>query len=99
MSARSPVEVELFTGDACQIDEMVGGHDDFDSYDGAVMSIFFAGFRTLMAMHQWFAKIIAKGGVVVLVTPFSWLLEFTPRSKWLDSTIPFQRNPSIPGMF
>jgi hypothetical protein len=27
--------------------------------------------------------IVNKGGVVVMVTPFSWLTEFTPRGKWL----------------
>merc|ERR1712130_860488 len=28
-------------------------------------------------------RIVNKGGVVVMATPFSWLVEFTPRSKWL----------------
>jgi hypothetical protein len=27
--------------------------------------------------------IMNKDGVIVMVTPFSWLAEFTPRSKWL----------------
>jgi hypothetical protein len=28
-------------------------------------------------------SVVNKGGIVVMATPFSWLEEFTPRSKWL----------------
>ena len=32
-------------------------------------------------------KIVNKGGVVVIVTPFSWFEEYTPRSKWLGGYV------------
>jgi hypothetical protein len=36
-----------------------------------------------MATLNAMPKIVNKGGVVVMVTPFTWLEEFTPKSKWL----------------
>jgi hypothetical protein len=36
-----------------------------------------------MACLAGLPEIINPGGVVVMVTPFSWLTEFTPRGKWL----------------
>ncbi len=29
--------------------------------------------------------LVKPGGIVVMTTPFSWLEEYTPRDKWLDS--------------
>jgi 5-histidylcysteine sulfoxide synthase/putative 4-mercaptohistidine N1-methyltranferase len=75
-------KVNFFTGDACQIDEMVGD-GRLDSYDGVVMSNLLCRLPDPMACINGLPKIINRGGVIVMVTPFSWLLEFTPRSKWL----------------
>jgi 5-histidylcysteine sulfoxide synthase/putative 4-mercaptohistidine N1-methyltranferase len=82
MSPEVRSKVNFFTGDACQIDEMVGD-GRLDSYDGVVMSNLLCRLPDPMACINGLPKIVNKGGVIVLVTPFSWLLEFTPRSKWL----------------
>jgi 5-histidylcysteine sulfoxide synthase/putative 4-mercaptohistidine N1-methyltranferase len=75
-------KVNFFTGDACKIDEMMRD-GRLGSYDGVVMSNLLCRLPDPMACINGLPKIINKGGVIVMVTPFSWLLEFTPRSKWL----------------
>lgn len=74
--------VKFFTGDACKLPEMV---DDgkISSYDGAIMSNLLCRLPDPIACLDGLPGIINKGGVIVMVTPFSWLEEFTPRGKWL----------------
>jgi len=74
--------VNFFTGDACQLKEM---HNDgqLGKYDGVVMSNLLCRLPDPYACLDGLPRVVNKGGVVVLVTPFSWLEQFTNRSKWL----------------
>ena len=75
-------KVNFFTGDACRLSDMqnVGL---LSTYDGVVMSNLLCRLPDPLACLAGLPKLVNDGGVVVLVTPFSWLTEFTPRSKWL----------------
>jgi 5-histidylcysteine sulfoxide synthase/putative 4-mercaptohistidine N1-methyltranferase len=75
-------KVQFFTGDACRLIDM---KEDgiLGSYDGVVMSNLLCRLPDPMACLAGLPEIINPGGVVVMVTPFSWLTEFTPRGKWL----------------
>jgi len=74
--------VNFFTGDACKIKEMAD-EGQIGTYDGAIMSNLLCRLPDPVACLDGLNGIINVGGVVVMVTPFSWLTEFTPRSKWL----------------
>lgn len=75
-------KVNFFTGDACQLEQMsIDGR--LGSYDGVIMSNLLCRLPDPMACLNGLPFIVNKDGVVVMVTPFSWLSEFTPRSKWL----------------
>ena len=74
--------VNFFTGDACKMDDMAA-KGRLGSYDGVVMSNLLCRLPDPMACLNSLPNIVNVGGVVVLVTPFSWLEEFTPRGKWL----------------
>lgn len=75
-------KVNFFTGDACDIKNMAE-RGQIGSYDGIIMSNLLCRLPDPMACLNGLNGIVNKGGVVVMVTPFSWLTEFTPRSKWL----------------
>lgn len=75
-------KVNFFTGDACDIEGMVEA-GKLRKYDGIIMSNLLCRLPEPMACLNNLNGILNKGGVVVMVTPFSWLTEFTPRSKWL----------------
>lgn len=75
-------KIHFFTGDACQMDEMKT-HGLLQTYDGAVMSNLLCRLPDPMACLNALPAVINAGGVIVMVTPFSWLTEFTPRGKWL----------------
>lgn len=74
--------VNFFTGDAQRMAEM-NADGQLGTYDGVVMSNLLCRLPNPTACINGLARVVNKGGVVVMVTPFSWLLEFTPRSKWL----------------
>ena len=74
--------VNFFTGDACDITNMAKD-GKLASYDGVIMSNLLCRLPDPLACLNGLGGIVNMGGVVVLVTPFSWLTEFTPRSKWL----------------
>lgn len=75
-------KVNFFTGDAQRVGEM-NLNGKLATYDGVVMSNLLCRLPDPKACIDGLPHIVNKGGVVVMVTPFSWLLEFTPRSKWL----------------
>lgn len=76
--------VNFFTGDACKLRNMVeNGVLGRKSYDGVIMSNLLCRLPEPMACLEDLPLIIKNDGVIVMVTPFSWLSEFTPRSKWL----------------
>jgi SAM-dependent methyltransferase len=75
-------KVNFFTGDACQLEKMATD-GRLSSYDGVIMSNLLCRLPDPVRCLDGLPHIVNKGGVVVLVTPFSWLEEFTPRGKWL----------------
>lgn len=75
-------KVNFFTGDACQLKHM-SQDGILDSYDGVTMSNLLCRLPDPVMCLDGLPHIVNTGGVVVMVTPFSWLEEFTPRSKWL----------------
>jgi len=75
-------KVNFFTGDACELDAMKQ-EGTLGTYDGITMSNLLCRLPDPMKCLNGLNGIVNKGGVVVMVTPFSWLTEFTPRSKWL----------------
>jgi len=79
-------KVNFFVGDACKIREMSStnnGNKLIDTYDGIVMSNLICRLPDPIACLNGLSGIVNQGGVVVMVTPFSWLTDFTPRGKWL----------------
>jgi SAM-dependent methyltransferase len=74
--------VNFFTGDACKISEM-SLNGTLSSYDAVSMSNLLCRLPDPMACLNGLPLIVNNGGVVLLATPFSWLTEFTPRSKWM----------------
>ena len=56
---------------------------ELSTYDGIVMSNLLCRLPNPMACLNGLPAIVNKGGVIVMVTPFSWLTEFTPRDHWL----------------
>lgn len=78
-------KVEFFTGDACQLSEMKSD-GLLSTYDGVIMSNLLCRLPDPLKCLHGLPHIVNKGGVAVLVTPFSWLEEFTPRSKWLGGS-------------
>lgn len=75
-------KVNFFTGDACKLPEMAS-EGKISTYDGVVMANLLCRLPNPMLCLTSLNGIMNKGGVVVMVTPFSWLTEFTPRGKWL----------------
>ncbi len=76
--------VNFFVGDACHIDQLSPIRENSSTtYDGIIMSNLLCRLPDPMATLNGLNKIVNPGGIVVLVTPFSWLTEFTPRDKWI----------------
>jgi len=82
MSPNTLSRVNFFTGDACKISEMAS-EGTLGTYDGVIMSNLLCRLPDPVSCLDGLGGIVNKGGVVVMLTPFSWLTEFTPRSKWL----------------
>ena len=95
-------KVNFFVGDACRIEELdpVKG-DNGDSiakgkaYDGVIMSNLLCRLPDPAACLNGLSSIVNPEGIVVMVTPFSWLTEFTPRGKWLGGFLDPVTNEEI----
>jgi len=93
-------KVNFFVGDACKIEELssvVEGDTTTTNttYDGVIMSNLLCRLPDPIACLNGLSGIMNKGGVVVMVTPFSWLTEFTPRGKWLGGFLDPVTNEEI----
>jgi putative 4-mercaptohistidine N1-methyltranferase len=75
-------KVEFFVGDACNIPKMIQD-GRLSTYDGVILSNLVCRLPDPLVCLKALSEIVRPGGVVVMVTPFSWLDEFTPREKWL----------------
>lgn len=80
VSAEMLNRVNFFVGDACKLKDY---SSEIGTFDGVTMANLLCRLPDPMACLDALPHVVNKGGVVVMVTPFSWLEEFTPRSKWL----------------
>jgi putative 4-mercaptohistidine N1-methyltranferase len=62
-------------------DPLLGG-----SFDGAVVANLLCRLPNPRAFLDGLAAVLKPGGVAVVVTPYSWLEEFTAREQWLGGT-------------
>ncbi len=71
--------VNFFVADACSLPENLGA---FDIVHAANLVC-----RLPEPLHfiNRLSDLVSKGGQLLLATPFTWLEEYTPRSKWLGS--------------
>jgi len=77
-------KVNFFTGDACLLEKYaVDGTLSRNKYDGVLLSNLLCRLPDPVSCLNGLSQLVNDGGVVVMVTPFSWLEEFTPRSQWL----------------
>lgn len=66
-------KVNFFQGDACALSKYADEKEGFGTFDGAIMANLLCRLPDPMACLDAMPKIINKGGVVVIVTPFTWL--------------------------
>mmetsp|Transcript_4877 Transcript_4877/g.10057 ORF Transcript_4877/g.10057 Transcript_4877/m.10057 type:complete len:185 (-) Transcript_4877:22-576(-) len=76
-------KVNFFQGDACSLSDYVDNKEGFGSFDGVILANLLCRLPDPMACLNAMPKIVNEGGVVVMVTPFTWLEQYTPKSKWL----------------
>ena len=76
-------KVNFFQGDACRLIEMMDKDEALGNYDGIIMSNLLCRLPDPLSCLGGLSSVVNKGGVVVIVTPFSWLEQFTLRSNWL----------------
>jgi 5-histidylcysteine sulfoxide synthase/putative 4-mercaptohistidine N1-methyltranferase len=88
-------KVNFFVGDACKIEELPPVKGDGGNYDGVVMSNLLCRLPDPIACLNGLKDIVNPEGIVVMVTPFSWLTEFTPRGKWLGGFLDPVTNEEI----
>jgi len=89
-------KVNFFVGNACKIEELppVKG-DGGNTYDGIIMSNLLCRLPDPVACLNGLSDIVNPEGIVVMVTPFSWLTDFTPRGKWLGGFLDPVTNEEI----
>jgi putative 4-mercaptohistidine N1-methyltranferase len=73
----------FFVGDACQLSQMKSQQLIQNGYDGVLLANLLCRLPDPQACLAALPGIVNPGGVVVMVTPFSWLEQFTPRQNWL----------------
>mmetsp|Transcript_13251 Transcript_13251/g.45847 ORF Transcript_13251/g.45847 Transcript_13251/m.45847 type:complete len:290 (-) Transcript_13251:133-1002(-) len=80
--ARAPEGVDLGrvsfeVGDACALPPSLG------PFDAVLCCNLLCRLPEPQALLQRLPTLVAPGGVAVLVSPYSWLEEYTPRARWL----------------
>mmetsp|Transcript_148704 Transcript_148704/g.386633 ORF Transcript_148704/g.386633 Transcript_148704/m.386633 type:complete len:917 (+) Transcript_148704:94-2844(+) len=81
VDAAARQRVSFRQGDACRLleeAESLGG-----SFDGVLLANLLCRLPEPLACLDALSVLVKPGGTAVLVTPFSWLEQFTHRSKWL----------------
>lgn len=72
--------VSFHVGDACTLREDAA---TLGTFDGVIMANLLCRLPEPMVCLDGLGDMVNPGGVVVLVTPWSWLEQFTNRDKWL----------------
>jgi SAM-dependent methyltransferase len=79
--SRAPANLSAFVGDACAMgdsEEIAGKH--FDLIVGANLV---DRLENPMAWIEKSKEILSEEGILVIISPFTWLESVTPESKWL----------------
>ncbi len=66
-------KVNFFQGDACALTEYSDNKPGFGTFDGVILANLLCRLPDPLACLNALPSIVNKGGVVVIVTPFSWL--------------------------
>jgi SAM-dependent methyltransferase len=66
-------KVHFFRGDACALSEYVDTREGFGTFDGVILANLLCRLPDPLACLEALPKIVNASGVVVIVTPFSWL--------------------------
>ena len=72
VDANVMAKVNFFQGDACALSEYVENKEGF-TFDGVIMANLLCRLPDPMACLNALPKLVNNGGVVVIVTPFTWL--------------------------
>jgi len=72
--------VRFFTGDACELSHY---QKDIGNFDGVIMSNLLCRLPSPTACLEGLSKLVNTNGIVLILTPYSWLEQFTNRDKWL----------------
>merc|ERR1711966_640636 len=65
-------KVHFFSGDACSLSEYAESNDEFGTFDGVVMANLLCRLPDPAACLGALPRLVNRGGVAVLVTPFTW---------------------------
>ena len=88
-------KITFFTGDACQMDGMVNCGQLRTDYDGVIMSNLLCRLPDPIACLDGLSNLVHRNGLVIIVTPYSWLTEYTARDMWLGGYIDPLTNETI----
>jgi len=80
VDAAALARVSFQVGDACKLVENSAA---LGKFDGVVLANLLCRLPEPVACLDGLSAIINPGGVAVIVTPFSWLEQYTHKSKWL----------------
>jgi putative 4-mercaptohistidine N1-methyltranferase len=80
----------FFVGNACAMKEMMQPGEDgtaprlkTKAYDAIILANLLCRLPDPMACLEALPDLLTDHGVVLILTPFTWMEEFTPRDKWL----------------
>merc|ERR1712137_516612 len=76
-------KVKFTVGDACNLDTSLG------TFDAVLASNLLCRLPDPMKFLNRLPTLLNPSGVIVLVSPYSWLEEYTPQEKWLGG------NPNV----
>ena len=65
--------VNFFQGDACSLTAYVESREGFGTFDGVILANLLCRLPDPQACLNALPNIVNDGGVVVIVTPFTWL--------------------------
>ncbi len=64
--------VHFWQGDACALSDYAEDKDGFGTFDGVILANLLCRLPDPRACLNALPRIVNKGGIVVIVTPFSW---------------------------
>lgn len=66
-------KVNFFQGDACALSEYADNNPGLGTFDGVILANLLCRLPDPVACLNAMPKVVNKGGVLLIVTPFSWL--------------------------